>query len=102
MARRVAPALASQLGTRATVRVTACKSQIGSGALPLAALPSWALRIRRTDRTGARALQQLAGAFRTLPKPVVGRLHADALWFDLRCLEDERGFVSQLDKLVFD
>jgi hypothetical protein len=30
---------------------------------------------------------------------VIGRIHDDALMFDLRCLEDEAAFTDQLDKL---
>jgi L-seryl-tRNA(Ser) seleniumtransferase len=33
---------------------------------------------------------------------VIGRLHDGALLFDLRCLEDEAGFVAQLDRLVLE
>jgi L-seryl-tRNA(Ser) seleniumtransferase len=27
---------------------------------------------------------------------VIARIHEDAVWLDLRCLEDEEGFAAQL------
>jgi L-seryl-tRNA(Ser) seleniumtransferase len=41
----------------------------------------------------------LADAFRDLPIPVIGRIGAGKLYFDLRTLDDEAAFVAQLDKL---
>jgi L-seryl-tRNA(Ser) seleniumtransferase len=80
--------------------VSRTHSQVGSGALPIDRLQSAALKITRPDlrRPGA-ALNRLAKAFRELPVPVIGRISDDALWFDLRCLEDEEGFVGNLKDL---
>jgi len=74
------------------VVVSRTHSQVGSGALPIDRLQSAALKITRPDlrRPGA-ALNRLAKTFRELPVPVIGRISNDALWFDLRCLEDEEG-----------
>ncbi|MEX2644354.1 MAG: hypothetical protein WD270_12935, partial [Acetobacterales bacterium] len=75
-------------------------SQIGSGAQPVETLPSAAVVIRPGGGgRGGRALERLASSFRALPVPVVGRMAGGALWFDLRCLEDEAGFVTQLGRL---
>lgn len=95
---RVAPALSAALGARALVEVKACHSQIGSGALPVDLLPSWALALSLPGR-GGRALEQLARAMRALPVPVIGRIADHALRFDLRTLDDEAAFVSQLARL---
>jgi L-seryl-tRNA(Ser) seleniumtransferase len=78
-----------------------CYSQIGSGALPVAQLPSAALALKPLQPRKGRALKQLATAFRTLPQPVLGRIHEDTLLFDLRCLEqkDEESFIQQLNQL---
>jgi len=74
-------------------------SQIGSGALPVDQLPSYGLCIRYLGpgRPG-RHLARLEARLRGLPRPVIGRLDDDALWLDLRCLEerDEAEFAAQL------
>ncbi|MGI9265251.1 MAG: L-seryl-tRNA(Sec) selenium transferase, partial [Gammaproteobacteria bacterium] len=76
-------------------------SQVGSGALPVDRLESVALKLTRPDvRRPGNALKRLARAFRALPIPVVGRITDDALWFDLRCLEDEAEFVDNLRGLA--
>jgi L-seryl-tRNA(Ser) seleniumtransferase len=97
-ARRVAPSFAAALGERAVVDVKACHSQIGSGALPVDLLPSWALCVALPASRG-RALENLARAMRALPVPVIGRIADDALLFDLRTLDDEAGFIAQLPRL---
>jgi L-seryl-tRNA(Ser) seleniumtransferase len=99
LARRVAPALAHVLGSTWSVDVVATASQIGSGALPVDSLPSAALVLRLRGRKSGAALTRLAGRLRALPVPVIGRVADDALWLDLRCLEDEAAFVAQLPKL---
>jgi len=101
LAKRIEPRLADRLKDIADVTIEPCQSQIGSGALPVDLLPSVALVLR--PRAGKRgtggALKRLAAAFRNLSVPVIGRIHDDALIFDLRCLEDEAGFLAQLDRL---
>ena len=77
------------------------QSQIGSGALPSETLPSAALKITVPDkRRPGTALIKLAKAFRCLPIPVIGRIKDDALWFDMRCLEDEESFIVNLKELT--
>ena len=98
-ANRLQPALALAVAPVATVEVLACASQIGSGALPVDLLPSVALALR-PHRPKGQILEALAAAFRALPQPVIGRLHQGALHFDLRCLEDEAGFLAQMEHLV--
>ena len=84
------------------VTVTACASQIGSGALPVDTIPSAGLSIAPAARNGDDALGRLAAAFRALPRPVVGRITEGALVLDLRCLEDESGFITNLSALPRD
>jgi L-seryl-tRNA(Ser) seleniumtransferase len=101
-AERLLPAVRTAVADGATVEVAACESQIGSGALPTRTISSAGLLIRpRTGRRGAgAAAQRLAAAFRVLPIPVIGRVQDDALTFDLRCLEDEDAFVTNLSRLA--
>ena len=72
--------------------VEACRSQIGSGALPVDLLPSAALTM------GGNSLEMLANGLRALPRPVIGRIASGRLWLDCRCLEpdDEAAFLAQL------
>ena len=102
-ARRVRPALAAGLGADWTVEVVHCRSQIGSGALPVDRLPSAGLRCAPASggkRGRSSKLKALAAALRTLPTPVIGRVHDGALTLDLRCLDDEADFIAQLDRLA--
>ena len=98
LAGRIAPVLASVLGEQWTVAPLAVSSQAGSGSLPDEAIPSVALALRPRGKPG-KALVQLADRLRGLPVPVIGRVADNALLLDLRCLEDEAGFVAQLDAL---
>ncbi|MCK9535234.1 MAG: L-seryl-tRNA(Sec) selenium transferase [Pseudomonas sp.] len=100
-AQHIAPLIAQQLGSGWQVDVCAALGMIGSGAQPIARLPSAALCIRphgaRKQRN--RALTALMAALRALPIAVVGRLDDDALWLDLRQLDDENLFIAQLSEL---
>jgi L-seryl-tRNA(Ser) seleniumtransferase len=100
VAERLLPVVAGKLDQGFTVDAVVCASQIGSGALPLETIPSAGLAIRpRASRGAGRALEHLAAAFRRLPIPVIGRLEDGALKLDLRCLEDEPAFVTDLAAL---
>jgi L-seryl-tRNA(Ser) seleniumtransferase len=102
VAGRILQPLKDALGDAAEVRIEPCLSQIGSGSLPVDRLRSWSLVCRAAGpkRGGEARLNQLVDSFRALPIPVVGRLRDGALVFDLRCLEDESGFLAQLQKLA--
>jgi L-seryl-tRNA(Ser) seleniumtransferase len=103
LAERLMPLLAPKLDAGLAIAVTNCASQIGSGALPLETIPSAGLAIRPiASRGGGRALDALAAALRTLPVPVIGRVEKDALILDLRCLEDEAAFVTNIAALRVD
>jgi L-seryl-tRNA(Ser) seleniumtransferase len=98
LARRLLPAAAAALAGVAAVEIVACRSQIGSGALPVSLLPSAGLALR-PERNSGKAVERLAQSLRNLPIPVIGHIEAGALVLDLRCLEDEAGFLAQLDQL---
>lgn len=94
------PALAAVVAPRFTVEVVEMLGQIGSGSLPVERLPSSGLAIAPAQRKGAgRALDELAGALRALPLPVIGRIADDRLLLDLRCLEHAAPFAAQLGHL---
>lgn len=99
-AKRLRPAIAAAVGPEFDVSVIACASQIGSGSLPLETLKSAALAVSPIDpKASGHVLNDLAARFRRLPLPVIGRVSEGALQLDLRCLEDEAGFLANLQQL---
>jgi L-seryl-tRNA(Ser) seleniumtransferase len=98
-AERLLAALQAFAGEAFAVRIEACASQIGSGALPVDRLPSFALHVASCARRGGRALEQLAERLRALPVPVLGRINDDALWLDCRTLlaSDEATLIAQFN-----
>jgi L-seryl-tRNA(Ser) seleniumtransferase len=100
LAARLLPLVAETVSTSFIVTVEQMKSQIGSGSLPIDVLPSAGLALRpREEKKSGTALARLATALRSLPAPVVGRIAEGKLLLDLRCLEEEREFVEQLELL---
>jgi L-seryl-tRNA(Ser) seleniumtransferase len=92
-AERIAPVVASRWPGR-DVAIQSCRSQIGSGALPVDLLPSFAVTI------GGKTLEDIAKFLRDLPRPVIGRVAKGRLILDCRCLEagDEAAFIAQLSR----
>jgi L-seryl-tRNA(Ser) seleniumtransferase len=95
-AQRLQEPVSAAVGDSYEVASTPMSSQIGSGALPVEALPSHGLQIRALVRPGK--LQELESRLRALPRPVIARIADKALWLDLRCLEPEQEgeFLGQL------
>ncbi len=96
---RLLPAFAAALGKDRQAGIQPVRGQIGSGALPVDLLPSFALCVRGPNKKGG-GLDKLADAFRKLPIPVIGRIEDGALLFDLRTLDDEAAFAAQLGALA--
>ncbi len=98
-AQRVLPALAAAVADHADAAIVECSSQIGSGALPVDALPSAGIALTPRAKRKRSAADALSTAFRALPVPVIGHIRDGAFILDLRCLDDESGFIAQLGGL---
>ena len=99
LAERVLPAISNAVSGYATARKVACRSQIGSGALPVETLPSAGISLKPRGKRRSGAADALARGLRALPLPVIGRISEGELILDLRCLEDEQEFIAQLPQL---
>jgi L-seryl-tRNA(Ser) seleniumtransferase len=93
-ARRLLPPVAEALGGDFAVELCECRSQIGSGALPLETIASAGLAIASKLRGGE--LERLSAMLRELPRPVIGRIEKERLVLDLRCVGEEEAFLSNL------
>ena len=101
VAERICPEIKLYLSKIAIVETTKCKSQVGSGSLPLEILPSAGLKIKpkTTSKNAGSFLNQLSIELRHLPVPIISRIHNGAILLDLRCLEDEKLFIQQIKKI---
>jgi L-seryl-tRNA(Ser) seleniumtransferase len=96
MAERLQPAFAAWAGPAWRVDVIDCRSQIGSGALPVETLPSAGLALVPTARTSGAAPDELARRLRGLAVPVIGTVRDGAVRLDMRCLADEAALAALL------
>jgi L-seryl-tRNA(Ser) seleniumtransferase len=95
LAEQVAQPLAVWAGPDWRVEVIVCRSQIGSGALPVDTLESAGVALHPVTGSGS-ALTALAARLRTLSPPIIGALRDGALRLDLRCLEDAAPLLAAL------
>jgi L-seryl-tRNA(Ser) seleniumtransferase len=107
--RRLLPAVQAALGAGALVQLRACRSQIGSGSLPVDRLDSACLALgpalagKSAGKRAGSFPQRLAEALRALPAPVIGRIEDGEVRLDLRCLDSpdaEAQFLAQLAQLA--
>lgn len=102
LAQRLLAPVQKATGGAFTVRVCECASQIGSGALPLEIIPSRGLALTPVERKkSGRYLEALGKSLRALPIPVIGRIADDVMIFDLRTLDDEAAFATQIGTMTF-
>lgn len=82
----------------ASIELTECQSQVGSGALPIDSLPSYGLKI--TPLAGESiSIEKLNEMLRELPCPIIGRITKQSIVLDCRCLENGGKLIEQLKKL---
>ena len=99
-AARLAPAVDALLAPHGfSAAACSCKSQVGSGALPVDTIPSAGLRL---TGEGGDAPDRLSARLRALPTPVIGHIRDGALILDLRCLERDEALLSPLAALCSD
>ena len=101
VAEKLYPSIKSKISNIAEVKIIKCKSQIGSGSLPVELLPSYGIKIsaKNLKRNSNKFLQNISKKFRELPIPIIGRLSKDSLIFDCRCLENTTLIIKQIEKL---
>lgn len=90
LAQAIRPHVERWAGERARVDIVGGESQVGSGSLPEAALPTRLIAL--TPVTGD--AEDFARALRRLTPPVIGRVHGGAVLLDLRALLDPEALVS--------
>lgn len=98
---RVAAVIGEELRLRLpaeqwSVEVRSCASMIGAGSQPIERLASVGVVLTPSGPGKGRRLLGLEAAFRGLPIPLIGRLHADALWLDCRMVDDPAAVVRAL------
>lgn len=94
------PATAEVINERFQADLVPTKSQIGSGALPIDVLPSWALAIRSCAELNAdQDIVDFASKLRLGEPSIIGRIHDSQLLFDLRTLYDPAPLLSALEAI---
>jgi L-seryl-tRNA(Ser) seleniumtransferase len=86
--------LAARLGTGFTIEAVASEAAIGSGAMPEIPLPSRALRLTHPSLS-ARAI---AAILRRARPPVIARIQDDAVFLDMRTIEDPARLAITVDQ----
>ena len=100
LSERLIPPLIKILGENYEITGAKTLGQIGSGSLPIENLNSFAVKLTPHKKRGqGKALKEITTSLRALPAPIIGRVHNDSLWLDLRCLENENEFLKQISML---
>lgn len=97
LAAELLPAWQAALPARYQCCIEPCESQVGSGALPISTLPSFAIATRASSDKDLSQLQRQA---RALTTPVIGRLNDGCFRMDVRCLDNSDAFIAQLPQLA--
>ncbi|NQU62213.1 MAG: L-seryl-tRNA(Sec) selenium transferase [Rhodospirillales bacterium] len=96
LAAEIMPAVERWAGNRAEVETVSGDSQVGSGSLPGATLPTVLVALTPKNSN----IKALAKALRDLRLPVIGRVHGGKVLLDMRCLLDTEALLGslQMDK----
>ena len=76
--------------------VEASQAQIGSGALPDKTIESIALTLQHAEHSA----DEIADLLRSLPTPVIGRVHGDKVWLDMRGAQPLQDLAKTLGELA--
>lgn len=91
------PAVSAHLGQDFDAALVNAKSQIGSGALPIDLLPTWAIAISARGTTHPNeAIMSLATRLRQIDTPILGRITGSRLLLDLRTLYSPERLLAGL------
>ena len=91
------PAVTAHLGRDFEAALVNAKSQIGSGALPIDLLPTWAIAISARGTTHPNeAIMSLATRLRQIDTPILGRITGSRLLLDLRTLYSQERLLAGL------
>ena len=91
------PAVTAHLGQDFDAALVNAKSQIGSGALPIDLLPTWAIAISARGTTHPNeAIMSLATRLRQIDTPILGRITGSRLLLDLRTLYSPERLLAGL------
>jgi len=93
---KVCETLAPMLDSGYSCRTIEAVCEMGSGSMPGVTLASLAVEIRAPSQA---ALKRFDQRLRTLPVPVLGRIHAGALLLDLRAIDDVGALLTNLGGL---
>ncbi len=91
---QLVPRLQAVLGDGFTVESQASTAQVGSGALPIEALPTIVITIEH-QKIAAAALAQ---KFRAADPPIIGRINDDRFLLDLRMIFDAGDLIPNFDR----
>jgi L-seryl-tRNA(Ser) seleniumtransferase len=91
------PAVTAHLGQDFDAALVNAKSQIGSGALPIDLLPTWAIAISaRGTAHPNETIMSLATRLRQIDTPILGRITGSRLLLDLRTLYSPERLLAGL------
>ena len=65
-----------------TITIEGCTSTVGGGAMPTAAMPSWAVVL------AGKSADAIDRALRAAPTPIIARIEDGKLWLDVRTIAD--------------